>query len=292
MSIGNHDIVLLTVAYHSHQALVDLAGDLVEQKLQPKKWLVVNNSPLSVPPIQLEAQCNISLISGKEGEGFGQGCNRGLDYLQNQGWCGWVWLLNPDTELPDKETICRLSMELSLLPSNALVGTAVTDIKGNLEKSAGWIDPGLDFRRRRVDEFMTSNDQIKPVVVDWLSGCSLIMQPAAHQNQPRFESWLPLYYEDMDLCLRLSKSGVPIFWLPSIRIGHRRGHGSKTSLTRRIRLSSCSYIRFLQRHRPGWVLFLRSFRLLANSLLRLPLNPSRSFAVLHGWLEACRKPLS
>ncbi len=283
---------MLSVAYHSQQVLSDLAVSLGMQITQPYQWLVINNSPESAGSISLEASCKTTIIRGIEGEGFSEGCNRGLEQLQSSGWKGWVWLLNPDTTLPQQNTFAHLEEQLAQLPPNALVGTAICDRNGLLEQSAGWIDPGLDFRRRRINQELHDDLRGLPINVDWVSGCSLIFKPSAHFVQPRFEASLPLYYEDMDLCLRLAGTGAPILWLPSVRITHQGGKGSEVPSSRRIRLSTCSYIRFLQRHRSGWVLILRTIRLLLNSLIRLPFKPSQSLAAVQGWFEACRKPIA
>ena len=106
--------------------------------------------------------------------------------------------------------------------------------------------------------------------LDWLSGCSLVIRPSAHIPSARFDPAFPLYYEDMDLCLRLSATGAPVLWWPALAVTHQRGAGSHTPSERRQRLSTLSYLRFLRRHRPGWVLALRSLRLLVMTLLRLP----------------------
>ena len=289
MSIENQGIVLLSVAYHSDKPLRKLADELSLQTKRPKRWIVIDNSPLTSTQIEIHTEFKTDIVVGKEGDGFAKGCNLGLDFLLEIGWEGWVWLLNPDTELQNKNLIKELEQELSPLPANSLVGTAVFDGKGNLEKSAGWIDPGVDFRKRRVSQLML--DEKKKISVDWLSGCSLLIKPSAHQNKPRFETAFPLYYEDMDFCLRLGEKGNPIFWLPSLAISHQAGQGSATSFNRRIKMSTCSYIRFLQRHRSGVVLLLRTMRLLLYALLRLPLNPNRSFAVIYGWAIAFFNPL-
>jgi GT2 family glycosyltransferase len=116
--------------------------------------------------------------------------------------------------------------------------------------------------------------------VDWLSGCSLVLQPEAHQPPARFDPAFPLYYEDLDLCLRLGAQGAAVLWLPQLSIGHQRGAGSHTPSPRRLRLSTISYLQFLRRHCPPWVQALRTARLLAMALLRLPFQPQRSLAVL------------
>ncbi len=285
------DLVVLTVAYHSQESLVELSSHLHRQTCQPEKWLVVNNSPESAGALKLIAKCPILTIEGQEGDGFSQGCNRGLVALQNEQWSGWVWILNPDITFLDCKTIEKLKLKLAGIPSTALLGTAVEDQNGELEKSAGWLDEGFAFRSRFIGPDVITAPREGVVSVNWLSGCSLLMRPSAHKDQPRFETSLPLYYEDMDLCIRLARQGIPIFWLADIRVIHQRGFGTSGALHRRLRLSSCSYIRFLQRHRPGWVLILRSLRLIFKALLKIPFCPGQSFAVLRGFLEALREPL-
>ncbi len=285
--------MILSVAYHSEAALRTLAADLSRQSLAPSRWLVVDNSPRSAPlgPAVLTggdavlAGLPLEVLSGREGDGFGEGCNRGFAHLERQGWSGWVWLLNPDIRLPRGDELERLAAALLSLPPRGVVGTAVRDPRGQLEGSGGWLDPGLDFRRRRLTESHATGGGAA-LAVDWLSGCSLALRPTAHTPPARFDPAFPLYYEDMDLCLRLARDGAPILWLPTPAVGHGRGAGSVTPGTRRLRLSTLSYVRFLRRHRPGWVLRLRGLRLLLNALLRLPLQPQRGLAALQGLAQA------
>ncbi len=284
-------LIVLTVAYHSQRALTILATQFAKQESKPYKWLVVNNSPKSATPIKLAPEPYITIIDGEEGDGFGRGCNRGLDYLLDMGWDGWVWLLNPDTKFTQPKTLKGLEALLNEIPQKALIGTGVVDSNGVIEPSAGWIDSGLSFRRRTITSMRVEKVDGSPVEVDWVSGCSLLLKPNAHEILPRFEISLPLYYEDIDLCIRMKKLGLPILWLFEIQIFHQKGDGSDVGSTRRLRLSSCSYTRFLQRHRPGWVFFTRTIRLLVKNSVLLCVMPRRSFAVLQGWWDAFCEPL-
>jgi len=273
--------VVVTVAYDSGAVLPALAADLTRQSRPPRDWLVVDNSPLSAPlGLETLAAPNLAVrrLAGGEGDGFGAGCNRAFDRLAAEGWRGWVWLLNPDTALPHGEELAQLLAALAGLPATALVGTAVDDGHGGTEASGGWIDPGLAFRRRCLGTTHRLGRQ--PLALDWLSGCNLVLRPSAHQPPARFDPHFPLYYEDMDLCLRQRALGALVLWLPKPAVLHRRGTGSTAPGPRRIRLSTLGYLRFLRRHCPPWVFALRTARLLLLSLLRLPLRPQRSLAAL------------
>ncbi|MFI0403548.1 MAG: glycosyltransferase family 2 protein [Cyanobium sp.] len=278
-------LAIVTVAHHSSGVLPGLATDLTGQELKPAHWVVVDNSPLS-SPVDLARPWSpaLQLLKGEEEDGFGAGCNRALDWLERQGWTGWVWLLNPDTALPRGDELRELSDQLAAMDPLSVVGTAVDDGTGALEASGGWFSPGLRFRSRRLPA--STPDGHAPITLDWLSGCSLVLQPTAHRPPARFDPAFPLYYEDMDLCLRLARQGAQVRWLPSPRITHRRGQGSSSGSARRWRLSTVSYLHFLRRYCPPWVVALRGLRLLLLTALRLPLQPARSWAVLTGALEA------
>ncbi|MEB3322313.1 MAG: glycosyltransferase family 2 protein, partial [Synechococcaceae cyanobacterium] len=279
-------LAVVTVAHHSGAVLPGLARDLGGQTPPPALWVVVDNSPRSAPLRREDllaaapeaAPLNIRLLAGEEGDGFAAGCNRALEALAADGWTGWIWLLNPDTGLPRGDEIAALEGRLAALPARALVGTAAVDDQGNLEPSGGWIDAGLDFRRRRVTPERAPEEE--PLALDWLSGCSLALQPTAHTPPARFDPRFPLYYEDMDLCLRLGRAGAPVLWLPTPVVRHRRGTGSGDAGLRRLQLSTLGYLRFLRRHCPTWVVALRSLRMLVLTLVRLPRHPRRSLAVL------------
>jgi GT2 family glycosyltransferase len=282
---GNQNLALVTVAYHSQQALKSLAQDLARQQQCQFVWLLVNNAPLSAPLKQDQLTCRgveIQIINGQEGEGFGRGCNRAFEVLKAQGFKGWVWLLNPDTNLRRGDECARMIQKLKTCDQRTVLGTAVSSADGMLEASGGWIDPGLQFRQRRVGNHLIKSKgiEVATVEVDWLSGCSLALKPEAHRPAARFDLAFPLYYEDIDLCLRLKAQGAQVLWWPQLLIGHQKGAGSQVPSSRRLKLSTISYLRFIQRYCPKWVQLLRVARLIINALLRMPLQPKRSVAVL------------
>lgn len=283
-------LAVVTVAYHSDASLSSLAADLARQSQPPSHWILVDNSPLSAP-LAVEGLSRGPLqpvrVEGKEGAGFGEGCNQGFEALRSMGWDSWIWLLNPDSGLPEGREVEQLVDALAAAPATAVVGTAVMDEMGGFEASGGWLGQGLNFRGARL---RTSHlEGRSPLRVDWLSGCSLALQPEVHQPPARFDPRFPLYYEDMDLCCRLARQGAPILWLPALAVRHRRGSGSATPSPRRLQLSTLSYLRFLQRHAPRWVMLLRCGRLLLLSLLRLPLQPHRSLAALDAMAVVLRE---
>jgi GT2 family glycosyltransferase len=286
-------LVIVTVAYDSQEPLERLAADVARQTRGPERWLVVDNAPRSAPLRICGAlqEAGPERIAGNEGAGFGEGCNQAFERLAADRWTGWVWLLNPDATLPETTVLERFTSILATLPDRALVGTAVWSSEGNLEASGGWIDPGLTFRRRRLTPSHLAAANPTPLALDWLSGCSLALRPSAHAPAARFDPALPLYYEDMDLCLRLGAFGAKALWTSAVAIAHQRGNGSGGDPDRRARLTTISYWRFLQRHRPLRERVLRGTRLVGKALIRLPGHTRSSLAVLRGLVAAMRNPI-
>lgn len=282
-------VAIVSVAYNSQGPLKSLAVDLGRQGHAPLRWLIVDQAPCSAPVAPTELQpllgaVELVLLPGEEGHGFAAGCNHALDWLQQRGYERWIWLLNPDTSLPRGDELARLASLLAEQDQKAVVGTAVRLSDGRLEPSGGWISPGLNFRQRHLNQ---SYCEIRTsLALDWLSGCSLLMKPSAHCPPARFDPRFPLYYEDLDLCLRLKRGGAQVLWMPEIVVLHQRGKGSRTSSSRRLQLSTISYLRFLRRYTAPRVVRLRSLRLLIHTVLRLPLQPRRGFAVLRGFRQA------
>ena len=169
-------LVVVSVAYHSQSPLTSLAADLGRQSQRPLRWLVVDNAPQSGPldPALLQevlGEVPLFLLQGQEGAGFAAGCNAAFEELQQQGHRGWIWLLNPDIRLPEGDELGRVQIWVQDRDPRSVMGTAVRDDLGQLEASAGWIDPGLNFRCRRIQASQVDSS-LAPLAVDWLSGCS------------------------------------------------------------------------------------------------------------------------
>jgi len=77
----------------------------------------------------------------------------------------------------------------------------------------------------RLDE--TWADQLAPRKVDWVPGAYSIIRPEALQKAGPFDLRFFLYYEEVDLCMRIKQAGYDIWYWPDIVITHIGGESSR-----------------------------------------------------------------
>ena len=279
-------LIIITVCYKSNPALLSLAFSLNSQEIKPWKWILIDNAPLSNPALDLKTTFPIQIVSGNEGDGFGAGCNAGLELIDEINFDGWVWLLNPDTDLPSNNHIENLLNTLSDFDKNTILGTAIEDLDHQLEPSAGWIHKGLGYRKSQVTRQSLNQIGRSDVEVDWVSGCNLIFCPSSFSTPLRFDDYFPLYFEDIDFCLRAKLQGGKCVWLHSLTVSHKKSTGSECSLFRRERLKTISQIHFLYRYQPWWVVVAHSLRIATKALHGLPTKSTASQGMLCGVFQA------
>ena len=89
--------------------------------------------------------------------------------------------------------------------------------------------------------------------VGWVTGAALCIRKELFLRLGGFDEKMFMYFEDKDLCLRVSRAGNRVLYLPGVSMIHMRGASSAgsslTSMSDRYRHSQ---IRYYEKHRPSW----------------------------------------
>ncbi len=64
-------------------------------------------------------------------------------------------------------------------------------------------------------------------LIDWQAGCALLVRGDLLKQLGGFDEQFAYYYEDVDLCNRVWKSGNPIMYTPEVTITHLGGQSTK-----------------------------------------------------------------
>jgi N-acetylglucosaminyl-diphospho-decaprenol L-rhamnosyltransferase len=196
--------------------------------------------------------------------------NRYLSPAWNQGAratdAPYLLFLNPDTEWW-KGTLADLVDVARAHPDAGIVGPMVRNVDGTVYPSGRTFPSVLDgvghavlspFTRdnpftRRYE--MDGWDRTSERVVDWVSGCCMLLPRAAYDAVGGFDERFLLYGEELDIATRLAADGWSVLFTPAVEILHEVGvsTGGDRRPHRIVVMHSTSLYRYYRRHRAhGW----------------------------------------
>lgn len=163
----------------------------------------------------------------------------------------FILFLNTDTVMP-VDAPAKLLAEMRSRPEAGAIGPALVREDGRFQvsfgKALGFI---AELRQKLVlNSYYRFALRLsrKPRSVGWLSGACLLVRRAALEAAGLFDEGFFLYFEDIDLCRRLTKEGFGLVFFPEIKVFH--AGGAVTSVRRRqSRLEyRRSQLRFYEKH--------------------------------------------
>ena len=192
----------------------------------------------------------VTLVQTGRNLGFGRAVNRGLSATDG----AYVAVLNPDVIL-SPGSLERMVSLLEREPDAGIVGPRLYDSRERVLATCGdrpnlvgevcsrfllhLILPFLKFgrwhhRRRRS--------------VGWVTGACFVARRSALEAVGGMDEAIFMYYEDVDLCLRLKQKGWGVYFLPAAEGTHLGGHSSRQSLGQMLVASEASYVYFAAQH--------------------------------------------
>lgn len=227
------DTVTIIVTWNSGHVL---GACLESLRSEPTDIVVVDNASAD----GTRATCRqvapqAALIRNETNLGFAAAANAGIRATAHP----FVLLLNPDTVI-HPGAIAHLHSALRQNPRAAAAGGLLLDAQGQPQRGFHvrrfptlaammlevtllnrlWHANPINRRYRCLDL-----DRAKPCEVDQPAGaCLLLRRSALEQVGLLDEQFYPLWFEDVDLCLRLHAAGWTILYSPNAHITHRGGH--------------------------------------------------------------------
>lgn len=189
--------------------------------------------------------------------GFGAAMNRGAAAAQGD----WLLLLNPDCLL-EADTVSRL---LAAAQGGALVGAVVCDARGRPDPASWRRAPTLRrvlcmmsglarFERRWPALAGVNRRDALPdstVPVEALSGALLLLPRVPFARVGGFDEGYFLHFEDLDLCTRMHRTGVPLRLAGGVRVLHAKGGSSGGRALFVARHKHRGLLRYLAHHDPA-----------------------------------------
>lgn len=267
---------IVTVSYGSDDVLPGFLDTIPAALDEPAVTVVVDNLPSRGDASGISRAHGAEYLPLPENPGYGGAMNAGVRALPDG--IEWLLLVNPDIELADDSLSTLLARGRSDDTIGA-VGPAVLNPDGSVYPSAraipslrtgighamlGPVWPGNPWTRayrNDTDEAPVSRD------AGWLSGSCVLVRRSLFDQIGGFDESYFMYFEDVDLGMRIGKAGYRNVYEPTASVIHAGGHATQGVSERMIRAHHDSARRFLSAKYPGPLLW--PVRLVLSIGLRL-----------------------
>jgi GT2 family glycosyltransferase len=199
-------------------------GSLKAQDYPSLRTLVVDNGSTDGSADRLEA-AGIDWLRLSDNHGFAGGMNRGVQLAVEDG-AQYVLMVNNDAVLaPD--VVSKLIAGLERDPDAALAAPTIfhLDPPEKVWYAGGafspWTGTVMHWTRRRSET---------PMRVTFATGCCLLMRVEAFQALGGMNEDYFLYFEDVELCNRLTRQGYGLLYVPSAHVWHAVGASTGSQL--------------------------------------------------------------
>ena len=199
MSISEHNLSIIIVTIKSAQVIHQCIKSINNNNVP---IIVVENSSDSNFTQALERKYkNIKCILSNENLGMGSGNNIGIKAAQTD----YVFIINPDVVL-DNSALNELLIASKSLPDFSIL----SPVSSNKNVS------NYGYFNSKKNNF----ENQKPFKVDWVDGCTMLLNKKKLNNEACFDENFFMYLESTDLCIRATNNGGSIFVVPKAKMIH------------------------------------------------------------------------
>lgn len=180
--------------------------------------------------------------------GFGEGLNPTLARLLDEGW-PWIWLVNNDARA-EPDALERLIEHARRHPDAGALGCRVVEADPP-HAVQSWGGGRIGWWRGNTRHLI---DPAHGSRLDYITGASMLLRADALREIGLFDPRFFVYWEDVDLCLRLRAAGWRLAVAPDAVVHHRLSSTAGSETHAKDALINASAVRFFRKHGRlgGW----------------------------------------
>jgi len=201
--------------------------DSLNKYLPNQEIILVDNASQDNTVSLLSKIKNVKIIQNHANLGFAKANNIGLKYASSE----YLIFMNSDTEILDKN-ILKMVDYLKNNQDVGLIGPKF--LNPDLTPQASVFPPQTAinaFREFWLNQKNTYSkylpDTNKPTEVSYISGGCIAVNKKFFEKIGKWNEKYFFYFEDMDLCRQVRKSGKKIVFYPECQVVHRHGASGK-----------------------------------------------------------------
>jgi GT2 family glycosyltransferase len=227
-------VVSIVVNFRGRSDTLACVDSLLKVDYSNHLVVVVENGSGADEGDALEAAlpARVKLLRSDANLGYGGAANLGLRWAAEAG-AAYAWVLNNDTTV-DARSVAELVRAMDSDPRCGASSPQIEAPVGDEAPRGVWYAGAtVDLRRvstKHALDLVETGDLLVPT--GFVSGCAMFLRLGAVTEVGPFWQWLFLYWEDVELSLRLSAAGWGLAVAPAARIRHLV-HGSVQSAVAR-----------------------------------------------------------
>lgn len=219
------------------QTVLDTAEELVGN------IIIVDNGSNDHSLRHLPCDPRIRTVRAGENLGFARACNLGASKLSGR----FILFLNPDTRLHPRALVnVRSFMDSATGKTVGVCGIQLRCDDGAIQLHTTEFPGPLDIYQ--VSLFRTRFDHRTDRVVSHVIGAFYFIRRDLFVRLSGFDERFFLYFEDLDLSLRVKRSGWLVYYLASAQAYHKGGGTSDGIKARRLFYSQSSRLEYARKH--------------------------------------------
>ena len=185
------------------------------------------------------------VVAGATNEGFGAAANAGAARTSGPAF----FLLNPDIRF-DSSTVPERLVDNFTDSSVAIAAPRLVLPDGTFQGSARAIPtPWAIVRRRWADSSFGAIQCDERCDVPWVVGACMLVRRSTFDAVGGFDPSYFMYFEDVDLCVRLGRRGWRVRFDPAVEVAHHHAAASRAGVhSPATRAHMRSAARFFRRH--------------------------------------------
>jgi len=195
-------MITVSIVSHNHGNMIKKLIFQLIKFHQVSKIIITLNVPEKIKFIKLK---KIKLIINKEKKGFGENHNQAFNFCKTKFFC----VLNPDIIFVNNPFNRLISKIIS--SRSSLIAPLVINKKGKIEDSFRYF-PTFYSILKKVIFRNTGTYKIKKnhIYVEWVAGMFMFFVSKKFKTINGFDNKYFIYYEDVDICVRLWKKKCKI----------------------------------------------------------------------------------
>lgn len=232
------------------ESVIASAGEVEETEI-----IVVDNaSSDDSVTVARETAPTAIILPWTVNRGFGTAVNAGAQIAKGE----ILLVLNPDAALR-AGTMHQMIQRLNASDRIAAIGPRQTDKNGVVQLSTGPVPTLLNELGRKLLQYAFDRrwhwaesllDRLlnEPRQVPWLAASALLLRAKAFSQIGGFDEKFFLYFEDIDLGLRLGAAGFEQWFVPGITVVHDRGQSARSASSLAEQAYRRSQLYFWEKH--------------------------------------------